>query len=125
MMRKVAASAALLCAALSGACQHGDVTPAAAEVQDGRAIAQAQCSSCHAIGYMDSSPRQDAPPFREIGRRYQFPVLQQELMEGIKLGHPDMPRFQFSPRGTDALVAYLRDLQVADRETFSDAPPPQ
>ncbi len=100
-----------------GACQHiEDAEDEAALLADGHEIAQTQCGSCHAVGSVDLSPREDAPPLREISRRYQLPVLEEELMQGIKLGHPSMPTFQFSPRGTDALLAYMRQLQLADGE---------
>lgn len=85
-------------------------------VADGQAIAEANCASCHAIGAAGASPRTDAPPFREIGERYHFPVLEEELTAGIGVGHPPMPHFQFTPRGTDALLAYMRHVQETGRE---------
>jgi mono/diheme cytochrome c family protein len=80
-------------------------------IEDGRAIAVTQCGSCHALDHEKRSPRADAPAFRKIAKRYRFPVLAEELMEGIKLGHPDMPQFQLAPRGVDSLIAYLRSIQ--------------
>jgi mono/diheme cytochrome c family protein len=84
-------------------------------IAEGRAVAVSQCGSCHALDLNTQSPRADAPAFRTIGKRYRFPVLEEELIQGIKLGHPDMPKFQLSPLGVDALIAYLRSLQEADR----------
>lgn len=84
-------------------------------IEDGRAIAQAQCATCHGVDAALKSPRPDAPPLRLIGRQYSFPVLEEELIQGIKLGHPDMPRFEFAPRGVDALIVYLRSIQDQDR----------
>lgn len=113
-LRLVALVAPVL-TALAG-CQHEPVSAEEALVEDGRAIAQAQCASCHAIGLRDHGPRADAPPLREISQRYQFPVLEEELINGIHVGHQSMPTFQFSPSGTDALLAYLRHIQRAERE---------
>jgi mono/diheme cytochrome c family protein len=84
----------------------------AAVVEDGRAIAEAQCAGCHAVGAFGASPRPDAPPFRTILTRYRADVLEEELDNGIKLGHPDMPRFQLNPQGASALLAYLRSIQA-------------
>jgi mono/diheme cytochrome c family protein len=94
--------------------------PAAAQstadmIDDGRAIAVVQCGQCHGLDDATRSPRPNAPPMRLIGRRYSFPVLEEELIQGIKLGHPDMPLFEFPPRGVDALIAYLRSIQQTDR----------
>lgn len=85
-------------------------------IADGRAIAVVQCGGCHGLDHELKSPRPDAPPMRVIGRRYSFPVLSEELIQGIKLGHPDMPRFELSPRGVDSLIAYLGGIQQRDRE---------
>jgi mono/diheme cytochrome c family protein len=91
--------------------------PAQADmIADGRDIAVNQCSRCHGIDHDKTSPRADAPPFATIGRRYRFPVLADELMEGVKLGHPDMPKFELQPTGVDSLIAYLRSIQEANRK---------
>jgi mono/diheme cytochrome c family protein len=105
------------------ACQHSEAqVPASADmIADGRAVAESQCGRCHALDRGLSSPRPDAPPFSVIAQRYKFPVLEEELIEGVKLGHPDMPQFQFPPRGVDALIAYLRSVQGDARGT--DGPP--
>lgn len=112
-MKAAALALALSIAAWDAAAQR----PSRAEIEDGRAIAQHECGACHGLDYATRSPRKDAPPFRSIGRRYRFPVLQEELIEGVKLGHPDMPRFQLPPQGVDALIAYLRDIQTRDPRT--------
>lgn len=85
-------------------------------VEDGRAIAEAQCARCHAVGAFGDSPRPDAPALRVILSRYRADVLEEELDNGIKLGHPDMPRFQLNPQGVSALVAYLKSIQTPPAE---------
>ncbi|MBI1213562.1 MAG: c-type cytochrome [Alphaproteobacteria bacterium] len=83
-----------------------------ATVEDGRAIAEAQCSRCHAIGLEGMSPNPAAPVFRTILSRYDQDVLERELIDGMGVAHKPMPQFQFDPQGTDALIAYLRSIQV-------------
>lgn len=102
----LATSWGVACAALAGAQE----APADL-IDDGRVVAQNLCASCHAIGKNRVSPRSDAPPFREIEQVYRLPVLEEELIQGIKLGHPDMPQFLLPPRGAEALLAYLRSIQ--------------
>ncbi len=79
-------------------------------IADGRAIAEAQCAACHAVGEFGESPNPAAPTFRTVLTRYRAEVLTEELTNGIQVAHP-MPDFQFNPQGADALVAYLRSIQ--------------
>ncbi len=79
-------------------------------VEDGRAIAEAQCAGCHAVGEYGDSPNPASPTFRTVLSRYRADVLEEELINGIQVAHP-MPNFQFNPQGADALVAYLRSIQ--------------
>jgi mono/diheme cytochrome c family protein len=81
------------------------------QVADGRAIAQRECATCHALDQSTASPRADAPPMRDLLARYDRDVLANDLIEGIKLGHQDMPQFDFNVIAADALVAYLRSIQ--------------
>ena len=86
----------------------------AALVEDGRAIAERNCSSCHAIGPDGPSPHPMAPPFRSVLSRYRADVLETELIEGMRVAHAPMPQFKFKPEATDALIAYLRSVQIRD-----------
>jgi cytochrome c len=81
-------------------------------VDDGRAIAESRCSSCHAVGLSGLSPNPAAPVFRTVLRRYHGQVLAQELIDGMSIAHAPMPVFQFDPKGADALIAYLESIQV-------------
>lgn len=78
--------------------------------QSGRDIAEAQCAACHAVSVYGASPNPNAPVFRTLLQRYRADVLEEELIEGVRVSHP-MPEFQFNPQGTDALIAYLRSIQ--------------
>lgn len=106
-MRRLAIVAVLLLSACAS-----DAEPTAQELlaSDGRAIAEAQCAGCHAIGEFGESPNPDAPVFRSVLARYRADVLEEELINGIRVSHP-MPDFQFNPQGADALIAYLRSVQ--------------
>lgn len=93
------------------ACASVTQPPAAPDLAaDGRDIAQAECASCHAIGRSGHSPMHGAPRFDRVLERYRADVLEEELIEGIRIAHP-MPDFQFNPLGVDALIAYLRSVQ--------------
>ncbi|MEZ5959321.1 MAG: c-type cytochrome [Hyphomonadaceae bacterium] len=112
----MAAAAVVLasCAAHEEAAPDPAVASVGAELDalasSGRDIAEAQCAACHAVGEYGASPNPDAPVFRTIFQRYRADVLEQELIEGIRVSHP-MPEFQFNPQGTDALIQYLRSIQ--------------
>lgn len=80
-------------------------------IADGLSIAQDQCSSCHAIGAKGESPNPKAPVFRTVLGRYAEDALAVDLAEGIRIGHPDMPKIALRPEGVDALIAYLRSIQ--------------
>jgi cytochrome c len=82
-------------------------------VAKGRAIIEANCARCHAIGKGDTSQHREAPPFRVVVTRYAPDDLAEALAEGIMSGHPDMPQFVFQPAEIEALVAYLNTLAPA------------
>jgi mono/diheme cytochrome c family protein len=88
-----------------------DTVESQAQVADGRAIAERECATCHALDKASASPRADAPPMRELLARYDKDALANDLIEGIKLGHQDMPQFDFNVIAADSLVAYLRSIQ--------------
>lgn len=82
-----------------------------ATVDRGRAIAEANCGSCHTLSRSGESPRADAPPFRTLSQNYQVDDLEEALAEGISAGHPAMPQFQFSADDAHAIVVYLNSMQ--------------
>ncbi len=98
------AMSALMCFSNASWAQMSD------QAKAGRDIAERFCSRCHAIGPEGNSPHESAPPFRMIGAKGNVENLEEALGEGIVVGHPDMPQFQFSPQNVGALVAYLRSL---------------
>lgn len=77
----------------------------------GRAIAERECARCHAVGPTGQSPHAKAPPFRELPKRYPVEHLAEALVEGIVVGHGDMPEFLFDPDDVDAILAYVASLE--------------
>lgn len=80
------------------------------QAKAGQNIAERFCSRCHAIGAEGQSPHRSAPPFRWIVAKGNVENLEEALGEGVVVGHPDMPQFQFNPSSVGALVAYLKSL---------------
>ena len=91
------------------------VLGSAAQAQDparhGGALLKEFCSSCHAIGKTGNSPMPGAPPFRELGRSFDFDQFPRLLQRGISSGHPAMPEFKFSDEDARAATAYLWSIQ--------------
>ena len=83
------------------------------QIERGRAIANANCSRCHAIGAHGKSPNPASPPFRALAKKYPLENLEEALAEGIVVGHGglDMPRFEFSPGQIEALLDYIASIQ--------------
>ncbi len=81
-----------------------------ARIREGHELAEKFCARCHSIGLQGKSTHASAPPFREIVARGNVENLEEALGEGIVVGHPDMPQFQFKPRDVGALIAYLKSL---------------
>lgn len=96
------AMALMTCTAAEAADESG--------IAEGRALAQKLCARCHAIGETGESPFEPAPPFRSFGAKWPIDSLAEAFAEGIVVGHPAMPEFQFEPDQVDALLAYLESL---------------
>ena len=92
-----------------------------AAVSSGQRVAQRNCGGCHAVA-AGSSPLADAPPFRDLHRRYPAGGLAQLLEEGMlpparpleegePSHHPRMPMVALGPDEVAELTAYLRSLE--------------
>lgn len=84
---------------------------ATGDIARGETIAAAYCAACHAIGVEGESPHSDAPVFRTLADLYPEVGLSEALIEGIRVGHPDMPPFRFEREEVDDLIAYIRSVQ--------------
>jgi mono/diheme cytochrome c family protein len=100
----------LLSIAALGACANLSADDAYENdlVASGREIAMRQCSSCHAIYRGSPGPMPAAPALEGLLQRYNSSMLTDHLIEGIRVGHDEMPVFDFDVRTTDALIAYLK-----------------
>jgi mono/diheme cytochrome c family protein len=87
------------------------------EVERGRLLVEANCSSCHAIGLNDASRHPDAPPFRTLSERYPINSLAETLAKGVPIEHPDMPDFLVTASQIDEILAYIISVQPAWRPT--------
>lgn len=96
---------------LISACAATPPSALTAREERGRQIAEQNCSVCHAIGAQGESPAPEAPPFRTLSANYRVSNLEEALAEGISVGHPAMPQFQFEPDDVDALISYLQTIQ--------------
>lgn len=86
-----------------------------ARLEKGRAIAEANCSPCHAVGLTDASPtRVNAnTAFRMLYERYPIPMLEEAAKTGSVSGHDEMPGFDFALEDARALLAYIDSLTRA------------
>lgn len=81
-------------------------------VTAGQKISEKMCAKCHAVGKIGESPFKAAPPFRTFATKWPIESLQEALAEGIVVGHPEMPEFQFNAYEVGALIAYLKSLSA-------------
>lgn len=101
-------ASALLQPSIGAASEYSEVW------QRGHAIAKKKCAVCHAISSKDASPHKDAPPFRDIAKRYAVEGLAEALAEGITVGHPDMPEFVFPPEEISELLTFMDSFSQSD-----------
>jgi cytochrome c len=91
-------------------------SPAGAQdIGEGRKLAEQRCARCHAIDQGGASPHESAPPFRVIAAKGHVDDLQEALAEGITVGHPDMPEFEFTPDEIADFLGYLKSLAPKTR----------
>jgi len=65
------------------------------------------------VGTTGRSRNPAAPPFRELHKRYPVENLAEALAEGIIVGHPAMPELRFGPTDVNAIIRYLKSVQVS------------
>ena len=107
-MRRILAVLAL---SLVTACAMPAALSRNPDVARGQSLAETNCSRCHAVGRAGDSPNTEAPPFRTLSQQFRVTDLEESLAEGISVGHPVMPQFEFAPDDAHALVTYLQSIQ--------------
>jgi mono/diheme cytochrome c family protein len=91
------------------------------DIAAGKRVAQRYCGSCHAVA-KGASPLHDAPPFRDLHKRYRKGGLDQLLREGMlqpqrmpeegsPRRHPRMPMAVLGDDEVTQLTAYLKSLE--------------
>ncbi len=81
-------------------------------VHDGQALAESNCSGCHAVGAQGASPNSRAPRFRDLSRPYAHLALRTPITRAIAAPHDQMPQFALPNEQTDMIVAYVNSLSV-------------
>lgn len=76
----------------------------------GKALAEANCTRCHATQAGQTSSHASAPSFATLFTNYPPDYIAEAFAEGVFVGHGDMPAFEFSPEQINDLVAYLKTL---------------
>ena len=88
----------------------GAAAQAQGDPEAGRRLAQAQCSSCHAVGPGHAeSPTADAPPFPAVAQMPSSTRL--ALHSFLRTPHPPMPDIVLTGPQLDDLAAYILSLQ--------------
>jgi mono/diheme cytochrome c family protein len=80
---------------------------------DGRAILAAKCGRCHAFDATSASPLAEAPPFREVFKKFPTEELRIRLAEGVVSHYKDMPQVDFTDEEVAAIIGYLSTLYVS------------
>ena len=101
----------VLIAVLLGASSGLGYAESPARIQQGRALVDQLCASCHAIGRSDASPHAAAPPLRELDNQLDLDKFADRLHDGLLTGHKDMPLFRFSREDAWSASAYIRSIQ--------------
>lgn len=76
-------------------------------IDHGRALVFENCSGCHAIGTNGDSPQPQAPPFRELSKRFPIDALEEAFVTSIDTGHPGMPVFKASREQIADIITYI------------------
>jgi mono/diheme cytochrome c family protein len=91
-----------------------DASALSGRAADGRAFAEANCASCHALDD-GVSPNPSAPSLRRAAHSLPTPMLAGSLEAGIQIGHTaQMPVFVFEEENIANLLAYFEILRSED-----------
>jgi tetratricopeptide (TPR) repeat protein len=82
-------------------------------VQQGKALVEKNCSTCHAVGATGASPNRKAPEFRNVHERHPSLALREPLSRGIAAPHDEMPKFALSGPEIDTIIAHINNLSAA------------
>lgn len=84
------------------------------EAAKGRAFAQENCASCHALDD-GVSPNPNAPTLRRAANRLPAWAVEASFERGVQIGHSmEMPAFVFEDGDIANLLAYLEALKAEE-----------
>lgn len=100
---------------LAAACATDrDANALSASAAEGRAFAQANCGSCHALDDGDS-PNPHAPSLRRAAHSLPEWMVAGSFERGVQVGHTaEMPVFVFEDKDIANLLAYFEALKERD-----------
>ncbi|MGY6569850.1 MAG: c-type cytochrome [Salinarimonas sp.] len=84
-------------------------SPALADVEQGRIIAERWCAACHLVGPGQVTASDQVTTFAEVARREDLTT--ESLRRFLQMPHPPMPDLQLSHRDIRALIAYIESLE--------------
>ena len=81
-----------------------------ASVERGHDLARLLCAKCHVLSASGESPNPDATPFRDLLQKLTLEGIEDELTEGILIGHKPMPQWEFSGQQIYDLSNFIASL---------------
>lgn len=87
----------------------------AAQIAEGKRLAEINCARCHNLASEGESPLTDAPPFRIIAGNYDREELVDGFMEGLAVRHPLMPDWDVTEPQAEALTAFVMSLGAGSK----------
>jgi tetratricopeptide (TPR) repeat protein len=84
-------------------------------IREGRALVDANCARCHAVGTSGTSPNPKAPEFRNLQQRHPVLALREPLTRGIAAPHDEMPKFALPDGEVDKIITYINSLPTSPR----------
>lgn len=81
-----------------------------ASIERGGDLARLLCAKCHTLSARGKSPNANATPFRNLLQKLTLEGIEDELAEGILLGHQPMPQWQFSGQQIYDLSSFITSL---------------
>lgn len=77
----------------------------------GKALAETNCSHCHAVGLEGESPNVNAPTFRNFSSYHEIGMIHRLLLENTSAEHTGMPHFDITLEQTGDIIAWINWLQ--------------
>lgn len=79
-------------------------------IERGQALAERRCGGCHAVGPIGESAQTMAPPFRDLGLRYNAISFERRMAGQTSRGHHEMPPLRLERSEVRDLAAYIDSL---------------